>query len=134
MTTIGFHGVEIVQNDRNIVENGHGSGELAHVWSWSALCERVGDSGLCVLLLGRSRLSNGNETGAIRSSESRRAMNDGRHVGRGCLVAELGDDGSECGMAALARAGINCESTMADPTVVGTAMRVVPFDRARSGE
>ena len=131
---IAFYGIVIVRNDRNIVENGRESGGLAQIWSWSALCERVGDSGQCVLLLDRYRLSNGNETGTIRSSVSRRTMNDGRHVGRGCLVAELGDDGSECGMAALGRAGINGESTMADPTVDGTAMRVVPFDPACSGE
>ena len=94
----------------------------------------VDDSGHCVWLLGRNRLGNGNETGAIRSSVSRRVVNDGRHVGRGCLVAELGDNGSECGMAALGRGGIIGESTIADPTLDGTAMRVAPFNRACSGE
>ena len=64
----------------------------------------------------------------------RRVRDDGRHVGNGWLVAEVGDDEPKCGMSALGRAGINGESTMADPTVDGTAMRVVPFDRACSGE
>jgi hypothetical protein len=94
----------------------------------------VDDSGHCVRLLGRSRLSCGSESGTVRSTVSRRVVNDGRHVGSGCLVAELGDDGSECGMAALGRGGIIGVSTPRDPTIDGTAMRVVPFDRACSGE
>ena len=94
----------------------------------------VDDSGHCVWLLRRSRLSCGSESGTIRSTVSRRVVNDGWHVGSGCLVAELGDDGSECGMAALGRGGIIGVSTMADPTIDGTAMRVVPFDRTCSGE
>ena len=36
--------------------------------------------------------SDGHESGTSRFSISWRVLNDGRHVGNGCLVAELGDD------------------------------------------
>ena len=36
--------------------------------------------------------SDGDESGTSRFSMSWRVLNDGRHVGKGCLVAELGDD------------------------------------------
>ena len=36
--------------------------------------------------------SDGDESGTSRFSMSWRVLNDGRHVEKGCLVAELGDD------------------------------------------
>ena len=36
--------------------------------------------------------SDSDESGTSRFSISWRVLNDGRHVGNGCLVAELGDD------------------------------------------
>ena len=40
----------------------------------------------------RNGWSHGDESGTTRFSTSYRTLNDGRHVGKGCLVAELGDD------------------------------------------
>jgi hypothetical protein len=40
----------------------------------------------------RNGWSDGDEGGTSRFSISRRLLNDGRHVEKGCLVAELGDD------------------------------------------
>ena len=95
--TIEFYGTEIVRNNPKIVQNGRRSGGLARVSSWSALCQRVADSGQCVLRFDHNQWRHDDETGTIGSSVFRIAMNDVRYVGRRCLVAEQGRNEAQCG-------------------------------------